>query len=78
MKTAVSIPEPLFRRAERLAKRMRVPRSRLYADALERYVAEREKDDVTARLNEIYDQEPAKLDPVLAALQAASLNTEDW
>jgi hypothetical protein len=78
MKTAVSIPEPLFQAAERLAKRLGVPRSRLYAQAIERYVAEREENEATARLNEIYDKEPAELDPVLATMQWATLNTEKW
>lgn len=78
MKTAVSIPDPLFRSAERLAKRLGVPRSKLYAQALERYVAEREENETTARLNEIYDKEPAELDPVLAAMQWATLSTGKW
>jgi metal-responsive CopG/Arc/MetJ family transcriptional regulator len=78
MKTAISIPDPLFRSAERLAKRLGVPRSRLYADALERYLADREERDTTARLNEIYEKEPAELDPVFAALQWSSLSRETW
>ena len=78
MKTAVSIPRPLFQAAERLAKRFGIARSQLYSRALERYVAEAEEHDVTARLNEIYAGETAGLDPTLAALQAASLPREPW
>jgi metal-responsive CopG/Arc/MetJ family transcriptional regulator len=78
MKTAISIPDLLFQSAERLAKRLGIPRSRLYADALERYLADREERDTTARLNEIYEHEPAELDPVFAALQWSSLRRETW
>ena len=78
MKTAVSIPDPLFRSAERLAKRLGMPRSRFYAKALERYIAEAQEDDITARLNEVYAHEPSELDPLLATLQFASLPREDW
>jgi hypothetical protein len=78
MKTAVSIPEPLFRSAERLAKRLGIPRSRLYARALERFVAEAQERDVTALLNEVYAEETAALDPALDALQSLSVSRDHW
>ena len=40
-----------FQAAERLAKRLRIPRSRLYARAIERYVSEAQERDVTALLS---------------------------
>jgi predicted transcriptional regulator len=46
MKTAVSIPDPVFRAAERLAKRMRKTRSGLYAEALREYVARHDPDEI--------------------------------
>ena len=78
MKTAVSIPDPLFRSAERLAKRLGMARSRLYADALKRYIAAMDEQEISAKLNEIYDREPSELDPVIAAMQWASLKPEKW
>jgi hypothetical protein len=78
MKTAVSIPGPVFQAAERLAKRLGIPRSRLYSRAVERYVAEAQERDVTGLLNEIYAGETAELDPVLAALQSASIPRDPW
>lgn len=54
MKVAVSIPDPVFRAAERASKRMRMPRSQLYARALESFLKDRSGDEVTTRLNEIY------------------------
>lgn len=78
MKTAVSIPGPLFQAAERLAKRLGMPRSRLYSLALERYVAEAQEHDLTALLNEVYAHETAELDFALAALQSVSIPRERW
>ena len=78
MKTAISIPAPLFRRAERLAKSLRIPRSQLYARALERYVAEAQERNMTAMLNEVYAHEASALDSALAALQAVSIPPERW
>jgi hypothetical protein len=78
VKTAVSIPGPVFQAAERLAKRLRIPRSRLYARALERYVSEAQERDVTALLNQVYAEEEGKLDSALAMLQWASIPRERW
>ncbi|MBV9103003.1 MAG: ribbon-helix-helix protein, CopG family, partial [Candidatus Eremiobacteraeota bacterium] len=51
MKTAVSLPDDIFQRAERLARRTRRTRSRLVADALDEYLARHEADDVTDAMN---------------------------
>jgi predicted transcriptional regulator len=50
MKTAVSLPDELFRRVERLAKAQKLSRSAVYRKALEAYVAGL-KVDVTARID---------------------------
>ena len=50
MKTAVSLPDDLFRRIERLAKGKKVSRSALFRRALEAYLAA-QKVDVTAQIN---------------------------
>jgi antitoxin MazE6 len=47
MKTAVSIPDSLFWRAEQLARRSGKSRSQLYREALAEYLARREPDPVT-------------------------------
>ena len=38
MKTAISIPDRVFREAERAAKRQKVSRSRIYTQAVEAYL----------------------------------------
>jgi hypothetical protein len=39
VKTAISVPDPLFRRAEKAAKRLGMSRSELYAKALNTFLA---------------------------------------
>ena len=78
MKTAISIPDPLFDAAEEAAVRMGVSRSRLYAQALADYLANHRYDQVTETLNRVYAARDSTLDPVLAALQSMSLPEEDW
>ena len=51
MKIAVSIPDPIFDEAERLAKRLNTSRSELYARALGRFVADHAPDRVTEAMD---------------------------
>lgn len=56
VKTAVSIPDQLFADAESAARRLGVSRSKLYARALEQFLARQEADPVTAKLDELADE----------------------
>ncbi len=51
MKTAVSIPDEVFEGAERLARRTKRSRSRLFSDALKEYLARHAPDEVTEAMN---------------------------
>ena len=77
VKVAVSIPDAVFKAAEALAARRQCSRSSLYAQALERLLAEADRDDVTARLDEVYAEGPSELDPALRDAQARAL-AEPW
>ena len=77
MKTAISIPDETFDAAEELAHRLGLSRSELYARAVADFVERQRRDDVTARLNEVYANDDEGLDPVLESLQRNSLR-EDW
>lgn len=78
MKTAVSIPDPVFDAADELAARLGVSRSELYARALREYLEDHLDRNVTARLDEALGDEGSELDPALARLQSASLPADEW
>jgi predicted transcriptional regulator len=77
MKTAVSLPDVLFRQAERLARRLRKSRSRLYSEAVAEYVARHDPDAVTARLNELA-QELATSDEFVTTASRRTLERSAW
>ena len=77
VKTAVSIPDPIFEAADRLARRRRISRSELYAEALARLLEDDESSGITERLDDVYGDRPSELDSGLAALQALAID-EDW
>ena len=56
MKTAVSLPDRVYREAEGYAKRMRKSRSQLYAEALAEYLARHAPDEVTEAMNGVVDE----------------------
>jgi len=55
MKTAVSLPDRVYRDAEGYAKRTRKSRSQLYAEALAEYLARHAPDEVTEAMNVVVD-----------------------
>jgi metal-responsive CopG/Arc/MetJ family transcriptional regulator len=78
MKTAISIPDPLFVAAERASRRLGMSRSQFYAKAVEAFVQENRSCGIKEALDAVYGAEESELDPVLAAMQHASLKSEDW
>ena len=48
MKTAISLPDRVFREGEAAARRLKVSRSELYRRALEAFIASSRERDVTA------------------------------
>ena len=80
MKTAISIPEEIFKEAERAAKKLGVSRSELYAKAVLDFVERYRRDNLTEKLNEVYsnNESISKLDPNLATMQTQSLKRDKW
>ena len=78
MKTAVSLPDALFKEAESLATRLGLSRSGLYAAALEDFVSRHRAKRVSERLDEIYAAESSELDPAVAAAQRKAIKRSDW
>jgi hypothetical protein len=78
MKTAVSLPDDLFRKADATARRLKISRSQLYATAISEYLEKHDPAAITSRLNDIYSQHTARLDPALNNAQIDSLDKETW
>ena len=80
MKTAISLPDALYHRAERAAQRLGRTRSALYADALEAYLDAAEgADELTAALDELYaDAESATSRAPGAAAGRQLIDSGQW
>jgi metal-responsive CopG/Arc/MetJ family transcriptional regulator len=78
MKTAISIPEHVFRSAETLARRLKMSRSQLYSQAVAEFVARHRRSQLTKQLNDVYSEVDEGLDAGTLALQRRSLPDEEW
>ena len=78
MKTAISLPDQLFKAGEALAGRLGLTRSRLYSLALEEFIARHSANRVSERLDAVYSAERSELDPSIAAMQARMVKGTDW
>ncbi len=78
MKTAVSIPDDLFRRADELAERLGKSRSEVYREALADYVERRDIAAVTSALNEIADDLAAEQAGLVDHAARRALERTEW
>jgi hypothetical protein len=78
MKVAVSVPEPVFEAAERVSKRMRIPRSQLYSRAIAAFVRQHSGEDVTKALNAVYAKQSSALDPAWERASLEVMRREKW
>ena len=74
IKTAISIDESLYRKAEELAEELQISRSLLYARAVEKFVRGYERNQILRELNEVYGEEMEAQD--LGFLQRARQHME--
>ena len=56
MKTAISLSDTLFQKAEQTAQYMGIPRSQLFVKALEEYITKYNGEMITQKLNEVYEK----------------------
>jgi metal-responsive CopG/Arc/MetJ family transcriptional regulator len=80
MKTAVSVPNDVFEKAERLARREGRSRSEVYSTALREYVDRHSPDELTASIDSALTDlgDGAASDPFVRATAAASLRSSEW
>ena len=74
MKTAISIPDPVFEAAENLAKNLGVSRSELFSSAIVEFMENHKYENVTEALNKVYATEDSSVDEQLSFQTRATFN----
>lgn len=78
MKTAVSIPDEVFEKVEKLARRARKSRSEVFSAALREYVARHAPDEVTESINEVCDRIREQDDAFVRTASRRTLEKAEW
>ena len=78
MKTAVSVPDDVFDRAEALARREKRSRSEVYSAALREYVARHAPDDVTEALDRVVAEAGEADDSFIRVAAERVLRATEW
>lgn len=66
-KTAISVPSDIFKLSEKLAKKLNVSRSAIFAMGVEKLNDELDKEAMIARINKVCEEVDTSVDPVLKA-----------
>ena len=78
MKTAVSIPDEVFEKAERLARRARRSRSEVFSAALQEYLARHAPDEVTEAMDRVCAAVNDEPDGFVTAAARRVLEQTEW
>ena len=78
MKTAVSIPDPIFAKADRYARRVKKSRSRVFSEALREYLARHSPDEVTEAMDQALEALDEPRDQFVAKASEQILRHVEW
>ena len=78
MKTAISIPDNVFKDVEKLARRTKRSRSQLFSDAAKEYLARHTDDDVTEAMNRVCAEVGVGEDEFAARAARDILQRVEW
>jgi predicted transcriptional regulator len=78
MKTAVSIPDDIFEKVDRFARRAKRSRSEVFSAALREYMARHAPDEITDAINRVVDETGEQHDDFVAAAARRVLEKTEW
>jgi predicted transcriptional regulator len=78
MKTAISLPDDVFERAEKLATRLNISRSQLYGRALREFVARHSPEEVTEALDRVCEAVDGRDDDFVLEASRRVVARSEW
>jgi predicted transcriptional regulator len=78
MKTAISISDDVFRKAEHFARQRNKSRSEVYAEAIAEYLARHDIDAVTEAMNKTLDEVGQSVEPFVREVARRTLKRNEW
>jgi metal-responsive CopG/Arc/MetJ family transcriptional regulator len=78
MKTAISLPDEIFARADDFAAKHNLSRSALFTAALREYLKAHQKDDLIAQIDSVMDDIGDKREDALLSKSKSTLRNNKW
>ncbi len=78
MKTAISVPDEIFELSEKIAKRLKVSRSAVFALGVEKLSKDLDRNARIARINKVCDEMDTSIDPLFNAYTLRKLRDSEW
>ncbi len=78
MKTAISVSDDIFELSERLAKRLKVSRSKVFAMGVEKLGNELNKDDLKAKINAVCEKVDTSVELAIRKYQSREILRDEW
>ncbi len=78
MKTAISIPDKVYAEAERLSRRLKKSRSKVYTEAVTEYLARHDPEAVTEAMNKVCEAVDTRPDPAVSVAAKRTLQQVEW
>ena len=78
MKTAVSLPDKVFREADLFARRAKKSRSKLYSEAIAEYLLRHSPDSITDDLNRVQDRTDNRDASFIRQAAKSALSGNEW
>lgn len=78
MKTAISVSDEVFQLSNKLAKKLKVSRSAVFAMGVKKLSEDIDKKALIAKINEVCSKVDTSLDPALRDYQARAIRREEW
>jgi predicted DNA-binding protein len=67
IKTAISLNNELYKKIEELSKKLKIPKSRIFSQAVEYFIEKNENLELLKKINESYADEVREINPEYSA-----------
>ena len=78
MKTAISVPDEIFELSEKLARKLKVSRSKIFAMGVKKLGEQYDDEELIANINKVCEKVNTSVDPALFKMTMLSLSKEEW
>jgi hypothetical protein len=78
MKTAISVSDEIFELSERLAKQLKVSRSKIFAMGVEKLGKEFSKNDLKDKINAVCEELDTSVESTIRKYQNRQIMRDEW